>query len=123
MKQLSLIVNVLESYPVVRRQLMHLARILTQDCELILVDDGSVPSLRETCDAVSKPFDFVFHPTNDSRPWTQPAARNVGARLARGPKLLFFDIDHIVTREVLHLCLAYEGDKLHWWRRPGVLDE
>jgi tetratricopeptide (TPR) repeat protein len=119
---LSLIVAVLESYEVVRRQLLHLDRFLTADCELIVVDDGSNPSLEATCASVAKNFDFLLHHTNDRRPWTQPRARNIGASLAQAPKLLFFDIDHIITSDVLHECLNYEGDKLHWTRRPGVLD-
>jgi hypothetical protein len=123
MIELSLIVAVLQSHEVVRRQLLHLGRILSTECELILVDDGSVPPLRETCDAVSKPFRFTLHATHDRRPWTQPRARNIGAGLAAAPRLLFFDIDHIVTREVIALALDYPGDKFHWVRRPGVLDE
>jgi predicted glycosyltransferase involved in capsule biosynthesis len=123
MTRLSLVVNVLESYETVRRQLLHLERHLTPECELILVDDGSAPPLRATCDGVTKSFRFVYHATNDRRPWTQPRARNVGASLAQAPKLLFFDIDHILTEEVLRLCLEYAGDKLHWTRRPGALDE
>jgi predicted glycosyltransferase involved in capsule biosynthesis len=123
MKKLSLIVNVLESYEIVRRQLLHLERILTDDCELIVVDDGSFPSLQATCDLVRKSFDFVLHCTNDRRPWTQPRARNIGAEIACAPKLLFFDIDHIITRDILSECLTFTGDKLHWVRRPGILDE
>jgi predicted glycosyltransferase involved in capsule biosynthesis len=122
MKELSLIVAVLESHEVVRRQLLHLERILTPECELILVDDGSMPPLRAICDAVKKSFDFTLHCTNDRRPWTQPRARNIAAKLAHAPRLLFFDIDHIVTRSVLLECLRYAGDKLHWTRRPGVLN-
>jgi hypothetical protein len=122
-KHLSLIVNVLESYEVVRRQLLYLDGVLTPACELIVVDDGSVPSLDATCAAAPKRFAFRLHCTHDRRPWTQPSARNAGARLARAPKLLFFDIDHIVTPDVLAACLAYGGDKLHWRRRPGILDE
>jgi glycosyltransferase involved in cell wall biosynthesis len=122
-KRLSVIVNVFESYEVVRRQLLYLGRILTPDCELIMVDDGSAPSLRKVCETVHKPFDFLLHCTGDRRQWTQPRARNIGASLARADKLLFFDIDHILTRELLALCLDYEGDKLHWLRRPGVLGE
>jgi len=114
---------VLESYEIVRRQLLHLERILTPSCELIVVDDGSVPSLQATCDSVPKTFPFRLHCTHDRRPWTQPRARNIGANLAEAPKLLFFDIDHIVTKEVVALCLEYSGDKLHWVRRPGVLEE
>jgi hypothetical protein len=123
MKELSLIVAVLDSHEVVRRQLLHLERILTPDCELILVDDGSAPSLAATCRGVSKTFEFRLHSTEDQRPWTQPRARNLGAGLASAPKLLFFDIDHIITRSILKACLCYGGDKLHWIRRPGVLSE
>lgn len=123
MKQLSVIVAILESYEVVRRQLLHLNRVLTPDCELILVDDGSVPSLEATCASVPISFSFVLYCTHDRRPWTQPRARNLGAKLANAPKLLFFDIDHILTRDIVATCLRYSGDKLHWIRRPGVLDE
>jgi predicted glycosyltransferase involved in capsule biosynthesis len=121
--QLSVIVTVLDSHEVVRRQLLHLGRILPPGCELILIDDGSEPPLRPVCDAVAKPFAFTLHATGDHRPWTQPRARNIGASLARAEKLLFFDIDHILTAAVLEACLGYDGDKLHWRRRPAILDE
>jgi predicted glycosyltransferase involved in capsule biosynthesis len=123
MKRLSLIVSVLESYEVVRRQLLHLERLLTPECELILVDDGSSPPLQATCDSVSKTFAFSLYCTNDRRPWTQPRARNLGSRLASAEKLLFFDIDHILSKEILAESLNYRGDRLFWIRRPGILDE
>jgi predicted glycosyltransferase involved in capsule biosynthesis len=123
MKQLSIIVAVLESYEVVRRQLLHLERTLIPECELILIDDGSVPPLRAVWDSVRKMFAGTLHCTYDRRPWTQPKARNIGATIAESDKLLFFDIDHILTGDLLHACLAYTGDKLHWVRRPGILDE
>jgi hypothetical protein len=123
MTALSLVVSVLQSHEVVRRQLLHLRRVLPPGCELVLVDDGSVPSLEATCAAVPLPFPFHLHRTHDYRPWTQPRARNLGAALAVADRLLFFDIDHILTAELLALCLAYRGDKLHWVRRPGALDE
>lgn len=122
MTRLSLIVAVLQSHEVVRRQLLHLGRTLPPGCELILVDDGSDPPLRPTCASVPTPFDFTLLETRDRRPWTQPRARNLAARHARADRLLFFDVDHIVTADVLDACLAYGGDKLHWVRRPGVLD-
>jgi hypothetical protein len=120
--KLSLVVSVLESYEVVRRQLLHLGRILPPDCELVLVDDGSEPSLQAVCDSVTLSFPYTLFFTNDRRPWTQPRGRNLGARLARADRLLFFDIDHILTPEVLECCLRYPGDKLHWYRTPAVLD-
>ena len=123
MPGVSLIVSVLDSHEVVRRQLLHLGRVLTPDCELVLVDDGSDPPLAAACDSVARPFAFTLHCTHDRRPWTQPRARNVGAAIARADKLLFFDIDHVVTADVVRRSLAFAGDKLHWTRVPGVLDE
>lgn len=121
--RLSLIVSVLESHEVVRRQLLQLGGALTPECELILIDDGSELSLQAVCDSVTKPYALRLHRTNDRRPWTQPRGRNIGAALARAPKLLFFDIDHIVSAEVVHEALNFGGDKLHWERQPAILDE
>jgi predicted glycosyltransferase involved in capsule biosynthesis len=123
MKQVSIVVTVLDSHAAVRRQLLHFNQILSPGCELILIDDGSVLPLRDTCSTVLTSFDFVLHATNDRRAWTQPRARNIGASLARAPKLLFFDIDHILTSDIIATCLCFTGDKLHWVRRPGILDE
>jgi predicted glycosyltransferase involved in capsule biosynthesis len=123
MTKLSLIVAVLDSHEVVRRQLLHLERLLTSDCELILVDDGSAPPLRHTWDSVRKTFASVLHETGDSRPWTQPRARNIGAKRARAEKLLFFDIDHVVTESVIAECIAYPGDMLRWVRHLGILNK
>jgi hypothetical protein len=105
---LSLIVAVLESHEVVRRQLLHLGRILTPDCELILVDDGSVPSLEAICAAVEKPFPFTLHCTHDRRPWTQPHARYdelCAAGGARPPEVRgvgYYYPDPAFTRELFH---------------------
>lgn len=122
MTQLSLIVTVLDSHEVVRRQLLHLNRVLTSECELLVIDDGSTPSLEATCDSVERAYPFRLVLTHDRRSWTQPRARNIGAQLAQAEKLLFFDIDHIVTADVIAACQAYEGDRLNWYRRPGILD-
>jgi predicted O-methyltransferase YrrM len=122
MPRLSLIVTVLDSHEMVRRQLVHLERVITAHCELILVDDGSDPPLEGLCAEVRPGFDLTVHATHDRRPWTQPKARNAGAALARADWLLFFDIDHILTADLIQACLAFAGDKLHWARRPAVLD-
>jgi hypothetical protein len=119
--RLSLIVAVYQSHEVVRRQILHLGRLLGPECELILVDDGSDPPLRPIVEALRPRFALTLIATEDRRPWTQPRARNLGAARARSERLLFFDIDHIVTAEVLEACLKSEEDKLHWIRQPGVL--
>lgn len=123
MTQLSVIVSVLDSHEVVRRQLLHLVRILPSTCELVLIDDGSDPPLSGVWNSVPKPFACTLHCTHDYRPWTQPRARNIGAAMARADKLLFFDIDHILSQELLEAALRFTGDKLHWPRRPAILDE
>jgi glycosyltransferase involved in cell wall biosynthesis/predicted O-methyltransferase YrrM len=120
--RLSVIVSVLDSHEVVRRQLLHLEEVLGPECELILVDDGSAPPLRGVCESARPTYRFTLHETRDRRPWTQPRGRNQGAALARAERLLFFDVDHILTGPLVETCLAYEGDKMHWVRRPGVLD-
>jgi glycosyltransferase involved in cell wall biosynthesis len=119
--RLSLIVAVLQSHEIVRRQLLHLDRILTSECELVVVDDGSTPSLEATCAGVPMQRPLRLHLTHDTRPWTQGRARNIGASLAAGEKLLFFDIDHILTAEIVTTCARAAGDKLHWTRRPATL--
>lgn len=120
---LSLIVTVLESYEVVRRQLRHLNGLLPPDCELILVDDGSRPSLEEVCDSIERNYAFRLLLTQDFRQWTQPRARNQAAAIAQGEKLLFFDIDHIITPEIIEAARQFSGDRMFWIRKPGILDE
>ena len=117
--KVSIIIPCLESYEVVRRQLLHFERIgLPDDTELILVDDGSDPPIENTS---SVPV--TIHRTNDKRPWTWALARNAGARLARGEYLLMFDVDHILTREALDFIRRFDGCKVQFIREFGVLDE
>lgn len=118
--KLSIIVPVLDSHEVVRRQLLHFWRIgLPEDTELILVDDGSNPPI----DVGASYVPVQVHRTNDFRPWTWALARNAGARLAQGEFLLMFDIDHIVSRELIDFVRAFDGYKVQFLREFGVLDE
>ena len=60
------------------RQIKHFKKMdLPDDVEIIIVDDGSDPPL-ECGDGVK------IIETKDTRPWTQPKARNIGAAKARG---------------------------------------
>ena len=127
MKSLAIVIPVLNSHEVVRRQLMHLERVgLDDGVELILVDDGSDPPLAH-CQSImseaNKLDRFRIIATNDFRPWTWALARNAAARLAIGEKLLMFDLDHIITRELVDFVLAHDADRIHFQRRFGVLDK
>jgi len=117
--KLSIIIPVLNSHEVVRRQMMHYGQMpLPPDVEVILVDDGSEPPI-----PWSTYQQINILRTNDTRPWTQPKARNVGARAALGEFLLFTDIDHIVPEESVDWCRTCQYDFSKFRRYLGVLDE
>lgn len=116
--KLSIVIPILNSHEVVRRQLLHFERIeLPSDTELILVDDGSDPPIQNTSNVP-----VTIHQTNDRRPWTWALARNAGARIARGEYVLMFDIDHIVDRPAIDFVRGFNGLKVQFIREFGVLD-
>ncbi len=108
----SVIIPVLNSHEVVRRQLIHLKKIIPDDTELIIVDDGSDP-----------PIEGATIRTNDFRDWTWPLARNAGARGAKGEYLIMIDLDHILTRELIDSVRSFKGDHMRFNRAFAVLDE
>lgn len=118
---LSIISPVLDSHEVVRRQILHYEHLnLPRNVEIILVDDGSNPPLEApNC----KLKNFTILPTHDTRPWTEHIARNAGARIAKGTYLLMIDIDHIISEEALQQMLLFNGDRMEFNRRLGILDE
>jgi len=120
----SIIIAVLESYEVVRRQL-RLFEFLFEgrdDLELILVDDGSRPPIEGVCGKPSIRH-FRYLQTRDYRPWSQPCARNAGASIARGEYFLFTDIDHILTPAAMEALYRFDGDKMHFQRMYALLGE
>jgi glycosyltransferase involved in cell wall biosynthesis len=119
--RLSIVIPVLNSHEIVRRQILHFKKMnLPDDVELIIVDDGSDPPL-EIEDAEEIEAEIVR--TNDRSPWTQPKARNIGAIRATGETLLFTDIDHIVTKPAIEMGRNYPYDYGKFKRELGVLDE
>ena len=115
----SIVIPVLNSHEVVRRQFLHFKKIgIPDDVEIIIVDDGSEPPLK-----YEGKLPVTIHYTNDKRPWTWALARNAGARLAKGEYLLMFDIDHIISRELLDAARNFTEDKMIFSREFGVLLE
>lgn len=117
--KLSIVIPVLNSHAVLRRQLLYYANMgIPKDTELIIVDDGSDPPLENTAD-----IPVTILRTNDFRPWTWALARNAGARIATGEYLLMYDLDHIVPRFAINFIREFTGVKVQFFREFGVLDE
>lgn len=117
--KLSIVIPVLDSHEVFRRQLLHFYNIgLPGDTELIIVDDGSDPPLENNFSQIAK-----IIRTNDKRPWTWALARNTGARIATGEYLLMYDLDHVAPRSLIDFVRKYDGPRVQFKREFGVLTE
>jgi hypothetical protein len=117
--KLSIIIPVLNSHEILRRQFLYLEKIgVPDDTEIIIVDDGSEPPL-----FCSSRLPVRILKTNDKRQWTWALARNAGARIARGDYFLFTDIDHILTREAIDTAREFGGVRMGLSREFGVLLE
>jgi len=115
--KLSIVTPVLDSHEVVRRQMLHYNRMsLPDSVEVIYVDDGSEPPLegqgRVTVIA-----------THDKRRWTEHLARNRGAARAQGEYLLMADVDYIIPEETIQVILEFDGARMDFNRKFGILDE
>jgi glycosyltransferase involved in cell wall biosynthesis len=119
--KLSIIFPVLNSHEIVRRQVLHFKKMnLSDDVEIIFVDDGSDPPL-DIADYGLK--NLRIYATNDTRPWTWALARNAGARLAQGEYLLMADIDYIIPQTAIGDALLLDKNRMNFQREFGILDE
>ena len=117
--KVSIIIPVLNSHEIVRRQILHFEKMgIPDDVEIILVDDGSIPAIE-----VNTKLPVTVLTTNDFREWTWPLARNAGAKLAKGDYFIMTDLDHIITREIIDQVLAFKGDHIRFNREFAILDE
>jgi len=130
--KLSIIIAVLDSHEIVKRQLLHFAKMKFhwEDVEFILVDDGSKPPIEKyVSQYLAKhpgnpiKLNYGFFETGDERKWSQPCARNYGARIARSQRLLMTDIDHVLSKEAIEFCMESNEDKVMFPRQWAVLDE
>lgn len=117
--KISIVIPVLNSHRAVARQLKYFKKLKLPDTvEIILMDDGSYPPL----EFVTADTNCTIYPTGDFRPWTQPCARNLGVRIARGEYIFMTDIDHIITSEAIKAVEDFDGDKMVFPRSFAVLD-
>jgi hypothetical protein len=118
--RLSIVIAVLDSHEALRRQLLWFKGMrLPSDVEIIIVDDGSDPSLTNAC---GLPNCYILA-TRDKRPWTQGLARMRGIDAARSEYVFCTDIDHILSKEAIEFGRKFKGDKAIFQRRFAYLDE
>jgi len=116
----SIIIAVLDSHEVVKRQINHFNNILTDDFEVIIVDDGSdIPITND----IDTKFPLTILYTDDKRPWSQPRARNIAAGQAQGDYVFMIDVDHFLSPENVTDAINFTDDKMVFNRRFAVLDE
>jgi len=117
--KISIIIPVLNSHEIVRRQILHFDKMgFTDDTEVIIVDDGSDPPIK----AEPRPWLRILQ-TNDKRPFTSSLARNTTAPKAKGEYIIFADCDHIITKEMIALVRVFNGDFMRFNRAFAILDE
>jgi len=115
----SIIIPVLDSHEILRRQCLHFEKIgIPDDTEILIIDDGSDPPLE-----YYGPLPLRIIQTHDTRPWTWALARNRGAREAKGDWLILFDLDHIINRDLIDMVREYDGQKIQFMREYAVLLE
>ena len=118
--KLSIIIAVLNSHEIVRRQILHFEKMdIPDSVEILFIDDGSIPPIASN----TKLKNFFIYATNDFRPWTIELARNFGIKKARGEYILITDMDYIIPRETILDALTLQEDKSSIRREFGVLDE
>lgn len=120
----TIVIPCLDSHEVVRRQLLWLdswMKPFSKEWDLNIVDDGSSPEI-----SITSPTNFIariIHIPPHPEKWTQPRARNVGAKAAKTSKFIFFiEIDHILTPEALDNASHFDGDMLNFIRKTGILN-
>ena len=121
--QLSIIVPVYNSHRVVSRHIKHFNKMnLPDDIEIIFMDDGSDPPLK---DHIGKILckNFYIYPTGDTRPWTQPCAKNMGVKISQGDYIFITDVDHILPKETIMEAYKFRGDKMEFKRSFGILSK
>ena len=119
--RVSIIIPVLNSHEIVRRQLIHYRKMnLPNDVEIIFVDDGSDPPIEYPSEPLNN---FRIITTHDTREWTWALARNRGAKESSGEYLIMTDLDYIIPKETIEFVRNFNGQYMGFRRELGVLDE
>jgi len=119
--RLSIIVPVYNSHRVVMRHIKHFKKMnLPGDIEIIFMDDGSYPPLKDYFQGHGLK-NFYIYPTGDKRPWTQPCAKNLGVKISEGEYIFITDVDHIIPKKTVIQAYKFNGDKMGFKRSFAIL--
>lgn len=143
MKRLSIIIPTLDSHKIVIRQIKRYNRLINDsikpDVNVIIVDDGSRPSLVEYLKEVG--IEFVKEPdgfkgldvykhdyftiieTKNYTKWTQGIACNIGVEYSDSEYIVGFAIDHYFDENSLSEALAFNEICLRFKRKSAWIDE
>jgi predicted glycosyltransferase involved in capsule biosynthesis len=122
MNNVSFVIPVLDSHEVIRRELIYYNKFFPKHWELIIVDDGSDIPITAPND-ITLNLKIIY--TNDKTPWSQPRAHNIGASCVdiNCNYILFTDVDHFFNEQCFKFIDLFSGDKLHFARHWGILNE
>ena len=128
--RLSIVISVLNSHEIVRRQFLHFKTLgLPGDVEILIMDDGSDPPLEYNGSLKNLHIIPVNNSTMTHRDKGMFAdgrvsvARNLGAKLAKGEYLLMTDIDYIFMGDSIDAGRTLKYDKQGFRRQFGALTE
>ncbi len=121
--KLSIVIPVLDSHVGLQRLVRYYSSLnLSDDVEIIVVDDGSDPPLSDRINKFGMKNLYIY-PTGDTRPWTIACARNLGISVAAGKNILNIDVDHFASPKAIRAASNFKGHRLHFRRQYGILDE
>ena len=108
--KISYIVTVFNLDKYVDECLQSVIKNCQNDCEIIVVDDGSTDETGKICDNYSTTYDFVHvvHQENGGL----ANARNIGTRLANGEWLCFIDGDDYLLEDLTKTAREYLREDL-----------
>lgn len=103
MYKLSIIIPVYNIEKYLERCINSIITQNTNECEIILVDDGSTDTSSNICDFYSKQYDYIhtIHQINQGL----SCARNTGIKNAKGDYIWFIDGDDYIENNALRIIL------------------
>jgi hypothetical protein len=124
---ISIIVAYYNNHEMLAKQLEWITRWspeLLKSLEFVIIDDGSVEKPAKPEIFLNMPLRLVLYRISSDIPWNQDAARNIGAAKAAYDRLLFIDIDHLLTEELIGLLLkdGLAPDVVYRFPRKSAVD-